>query len=356
MSTNNTRKAERSKYRWDNNCQLLHDLALAARDGGSPNRNQGRPDYAKRLDKHREETKTSEDIKVLNSLDYGELSGWGAISVVIGPSYWEDIQRNSIQDNNLVAKLVRDVGRTYKNETVIIPEAIAFIDSNSDDSSSVYEPITLPMTHISSHVDVDNLSSITNKQLPEVVLIEDLIQNLRAQIDHLIINGTGESGEPQGMINYSDAPTASYQGEYFDYNRFGRTIIELLAKTAAANNTKPDTIVFHPRVRQPLYTTNRYIDHSQNNIFEAPAPVIHIAGIKCYISNAIPGKLNGTSIVGVMFNSRNVFISESSLAPIISAEVINNSHSIRFTARSRLFFSAERKTAGVGLITQEVVS
>jgi HK97 family phage major capsid protein len=194
------------------------------------------------------------------------------------------------------------------------------------------------------------------------VILSDLVKALDAEVDRLLLNGTGTGAQPLGLLNVSGAneiTVAALKGA-----EGGGELFTELGKAMAA--------VGRERKRPPeaiLMSTSRYAwfgvaeDSSKrplllNTNLEGLFPIGALVGLGVYLDDAIPRTLGtgGNQEAIVLWRPADCWLFESPVSFSVLPEVLSATMEVRFRAHAYLAFMAHRfptsiaKVVGAGLV------
>ncbi len=93
------------------------------------------------------------------------------------------------------------------------------------------------------------------------VIIQDLSRAYTDKLDSLAINGTGSSGQPEGLVNADGGSAISYTDASPTFGELASKIQQAVATVATARKLPPTHLLLHPRrlafIAKELDTTNR---------------------------------------------------------------------------------------------------
>ncbi len=110
---------------------------------------------------------------------------------------------------------------------------------------------------------VDTSVQVFERSVPglDSVLVQDLSRAYTDKLDSLAINGTGSSGQPEGLVNADGGSAISYTDASPTFGELASKIQQAVATVATARKLPPTHLLLHPRrlafIAKELDTTNR---------------------------------------------------------------------------------------------------
>ena len=209
---------------------------------------------------------------------------------------------------------------TATSATVQAAEGDAASDTTLDDTLLTMNVFTV------SSAQVLSLQALERGSNVDEVLVEDMASSYATTLDNMLINGTGSSGQPTGVLNTSGIDDIDVDDASPTAAETYVQIIKAIGNVQANYFQGPDLIVMHPRraaylaggldssnrpIFQPTVTTaSNVIGTGQFSDYGAPS--FSVAGIPVLVDGNIPTNLGtGTDEDRIIvLNSREFLLFE----------------------------------------------
>ncbi len=163
---------------------------------------------------------------------------------------------------------LKDSGLVDRGDVVNVPRfnTGATVAAQQDGGSvSETDPVTdtIACSVITVAGFVDTSVQAFERSAPglDQVIIQDLSRAYTDKLDSLAINGTGSSGQPEGLVNADGGGTVTYTDASPTFGELAAKIQQAVATVATARKLPPTHLLLHPRrlafIAKELDTTNR---------------------------------------------------------------------------------------------------
>lgn len=134
----------------------------------------------------------------------------GAGGDFLPPLYFGDLYAEFKRARRVTAQLVRNLPLAAQGNTITIPRVTAGSStaaqqdnqnvSNTDATTAI---VTIPVCTVAGYMDLSR--QIVERSEPglDQIIIEDLLHDYNKRVNFYVVNGSGSSGQPTGLLNQS---------------------------------------------------------------------------------------------------------------------------------------------------------